>query len=499
MCGIVAQCGSIDHELGSRMLDRIAHRGPDDDGAAATSTAWLGHRRLSIVDLEHGAQPLSHPGGQYLVGNGEIYNHHTLRDEFAAHDIGTSSDNEVILHTVSNRGGGALTGLRGMYAFATAGGTQAFLAARDPVGVKPLYWARLDGTVLFASEMKAFDEAHRPWVEPFPPGNYWTPEEGLVPFTPDITGGSTPHGAGDVATFATRIRDSLIDSVEMQMMGDVPVGVLLSGGLDSSVVAAIAARWCARRGTRLQTFAVGTEDSGDLTAARQVAAYLDTEHFERIYTADDAVAVVPEVIRALEHYDPALLHSSVANYLLAQLASQHTKVVLTGEGADEIFAGYHYLHRFRRDDDLHAELQRALRTLHCLNLQRCDRTTMAFGLEGRVPFLDTELIALAMRIPIVLRRPDFGGREKYLLRMAFDGWLPHDVLWRRKAQFGDGSGMSGVLRSRMSSTVSEQDFVAQNTTVEPPLRNREEMAYHRLWSDTLRGIRPSALDQSMTL
>lgn len=499
MCGIVAQCGSVEPALGLRMLGRITHRGPDDEGVATPPGAWLGHCRLSIVDLAGGSQPLSHPDGQYLVGNGEIYNHEFIRAELDLRAVTSSSDNEVILHTVRNRGGAALADLRGMFAFATAGGGLPFLAARDPVGVKPLYWARLTGTVLFASEMKAFDEAHRPFVEPFPPGHYWTPAEGLVAFAPPIGDGPVPCGTGDVATFAAQVRDCLVTSVEMQMMGDVRVGVLLSGGLDSSIVAAIAARWCARRGRRLQTFSVGAKDSGDLAAARMVAEHLGTEHFERVYDVDDAVAAVPGVVRAVEHYDPALMHSSVANYLVARHAAQHTKVVLTGEGADELFAGYAYLHRYSSNDDLHAELQRALRALHCLNLQRCDRTTMAFGLEGRVPFLDTDLIALAMRIPIALRRPDFGGREKYLLRTAFTGWLPDELLWRRKAQFGDGSGMSAILRSRMSSTVSEVDFLDLATRVEPPLRNREEAAYHRLWRQNFDGISPTALDQSMTL
>lgn len=481
------------------MLRRIAHRGPDDEGVRLTTTAWLGHRRLSIVDIEGGAQPLAHPDGQYLVGNGEIYNHRLLRADLNAHNARTGSDNEVILYSVLAHGGAALAKLRGMYSFATAGARQPFLAARDPVGIKPLYWATTGDRVLFASEMKAFDPAHRRCVEPFPPGYYWTPSEGLVPFAQAVPASPTPSGTDNVATLAAHVRSALIASVEMQMMGDVPVGVLLSGGLDSSVVAAIAARWCARRGQRLQTFAVGTAGSADLRAARQVATHLNTEHFERIYTADDAVAVVPEVIRVVEHYDPALMHSSVANYLLAQLAHQHTKVVLTGEGSDELFAGYDYLRRFDRDDHLHTELQRIIRLLHSLNLQRCDRTTMAFGLEARVPFLDTDLIELAMAIPIRLRRPDFGGYEKYLLRTAFSGWLPDNVLWRHKAQFGDGSGMSQLLRSRMGSNVSEQEFLETRTAVEPNLRNREELVYYRIWAEALEGIKPGTLGRSMTL
>lgn len=498
VCGIVALYGAADPELGLRMLRRIAHRGPDDEGMVRTGDAWLGHRRLSIVDVAGGAQPLSHDG-QYLVGNGEIYNHCALRRGLKVDNMGTGSDNEVILHSVLAHGGTALGELRGMYAFVTAGTRQPFLAARDPVGIKPLYWAKTGDTVLFASEMKAFEPAHRRWVEPFPPGAYWTPSTGLVPFAQVLPPSPPPDSTGDVALFAERIRSALVASVEMRMMGDVPVGVLLSGGLDSSIVAAIAARWCARHGQRLQTFSVGTEGSDDLRAAREVAAYLGTLHFERVYTADDAVAAVPEVIAAVEHYDPALIHSSVANYLLAELASRHTKVVLTGEGSDELFAGYDYLRRFARNDDLDAELQRIVGLLHSLNLQRCDRTSMAFGLEARVPFLDTGLIALAMLTPVSLRRPDFGGCEKYLLRSAFSGWLPDHLLWRRKAQFGEGSGMSDVLRSRMSSTVSELEFRGTRSTVEPQLRNREEAAYYRLWSQALDGIRTTTLGQSVTM
>lgn len=494
MCGIVALYGATDPGLGLRMLRRLAHRGPDDEGTIETDDAWLGHRRLSIVDLAGGAQPLAHPDHQYLVGNGEIYNHRSLRAGLDIDRIGTASDNEVILHSVLARGTGALAGLRGMYAFVIAGKRHPFLAARDPVGIKPLYWARLGTTVLFASEMKAFDPAHRHRVEPFPPGHYWSPSTGLVRFARVAPGETVLDGSAEVAAFTGRLRAALVASVEMQMMGDVPVGVLLSGGLDSSIVAAIAARWCASRGLRLRTFAVGTAGSADLRAARQVADHLGTRHFERVYTPDEALAVVPDVVRAIEHYDPALMHSSVANYLLAELASQHTKVVLTGEGADELFAGYDYLCRFTLDEELDGELRRIVGLLPGLNLQRCDRTTMAFGLEARVPFLDTGFIALAMTIPIAMRRPSFGGIEKYLLRAAFSGWLPDRLLWRRKSQFGDGSGMAGILKARVSATISESAFLSQRTAVSPTLRNREEMAYYRIWDQAFRGIRPAALD-----
>ncbi|MFJ7216580.1 asparagine synthase (glutamine-hydrolyzing) [Amycolatopsis sp. NPDC098790] len=495
MCGIVAIHGSPDPLLGSRMLDRLTHRGPDDQGTAVLPGTWLGHRRLSIVDTDGGHQPLTDAAGNHLVGNGEIYNHADLRARFAGHRWSTGSDNEVALHLAVAGGGAALADLRGMFALAIAGPGLPFLAARDPVGVKPLYWARTPHSVVFASEMKAFDRAHRSRVRPFPPGCFWTPQEGLRRFAHAMPRHTT--GPDAPAEHEAAVRAGLIASVHLQMMGDEPPGVLLSGGLDSSIVAAIAARWCRERGYRLRTFSVGTAESADLAAARRVAAHLGTEHFERTYTAEAAVDRVPDVVRAVEHYDPALLHSSVANHFLAELAAQHTKAVLTGEGADELFAGYRYLREFRDDNALDAELRRTVSTLHTLNLQRCDRTTMAFGLEARVPFLDTDFIATAMSVPVRLRRPDHGRREKHLLRKAFAGWLPDDLLWRAKEQFGDGSGMSGVLRDAMSGLITEADF--QKTGHAEGIRNREELAYHRIWHRELAGISPRTLDRSMTL
>ena len=229
------------------------------------------------------------------------------------------------------------------------------------------------------------------------------------------------------------------------MMGDVHVGVFLSGGLDSTLVAAIASRIAHARGRRLQTFAVGTEGSPDLVAARQVADHLDCQHVEVTYTAAEALESLPNVVRAIESFDPGLVRSAVPNYMLARTTRQHVKVVLTGEGADELFAGYDYMREFTDPEALHAELERTVRSLHNLNLQRCDRVTMAHGLEARVPFLDREVIEWALRLPPAEKQ---GAPEKRLLREAFDGWLPDDLLWRDKAEFGDGSGARDVLSER---------------------------------------------------
>jgi asparagine synthase (glutamine-hydrolysing) len=491
----------MDPETASRMMERLAHRGPDDDGLVEVAGNVLGHRRLSIVDVEGGKQPLATPDGSlYLVGNGEVYNHEPIRDTLQSGDLKTRSDNEVALRLVAERSPGALSELLGMYAFLIAGEDGTFIAARDPVGIKPLYWARgeTDGLVRFASEMRAFDEEWQPRVESFPPGHYWTPDEGLVRFAAavppedeleDFSGPGEP-GSPIPAEILRSVRDRLLRTVERQMMGDVPVGVFLSGGLDSSLVAAIAARWYGERGERLKTFAVGLEDSPDLLAARAVAEHLGTEHHESVYAAEDALRVLPEVVRVIESFDPSLVRSAVPNYLLAEFAAKHVKVVLTGEGADEIFAGYEYLERFRTEEELHAELVRTIEGLHDLNLQRADRVTMAHGLEARVPFLELDMISLGLSLPAGWKLAGEGQPEKRLLRMAFEGWLPDDFLWRKKAQFGDGSGAASVLQDRMEASVTEEEFERERYEVDPPLRTREEVAYYRIFAENLGEIRP---------
>ncbi|HWC24975.1 MAG TPA: asparagine synthase (glutamine-hydrolyzing) [Solirubrobacteraceae bacterium] len=500
MCGIAAVYGPHpDGEL-ERMLDRLVHRGPDDAGEVRVSGAWLGHRRLSIVDVEGGRQPFSNAGGDvWLVGNGEVYNHEQIRSTLRPAPFRTRSDNEVALHLLDERGPDALGELEGMFAFLVAGGDGRFIAARDPVGIKPLYWARRAEGVRFASEIAAFAPDWMPHVETFPPGCHWTPEGGLERFA-----GPVPQrGEGAPAARAVwsddpeptedalaATRDVLTASVHRQMMGDVPVGVFLSGGLDSAIVAAIAVRRLARRGERLKTFAVGTHGSADLAAARVVARHVGSEHHERVYDAREAVRALPAVVRAIEHFDPSLVRSAVPNFLLAEMTAQHVKVVLTGEGSDELFAGYEYLRGFDDAESLRVELMRSVHGLHNLNLQRCDRVTMAHGLEARVPFLDRQVIAFAFGLPMAWKLPAPGELEKRLLRRAFADWLPDEILWREKAEFGDGSGAKDVLRRAVEETVTPGDFERERGAVDPPLRTREELAYHRIFAEHLPGVRP---------
>jgi asparagine synthase (glutamine-hydrolysing) len=495
MCGIAARLGPGAPGEEARLLARLEHRGPDDAGEVHFDGGWLGHRRLSIVDVDGGHQPLRTPDDRrWLVGNGEIYNHEDVRRELGEDRYVTRSDNEVALRLLERRGPAALGELEGMYALlsATADG-RSFVAARDPVGIKPLYWARHGDEVRFASEMFAFDPSWRSAIETFPPGHYWTPEHGLQRFADAVprlvaAGGRREPAAEDLA----ETRAVLIESVRRQMMGDVPVGVFLSGGLDSTLIAAIAARFYAEEGQRLSTFAVGIEGSPDLLAARTAADHLNTDHHERVYTAEEAMAAVAPVVRAIEHFDPSLVRSAVPNYLLAEMTARHVKVVLTGEGADELFAGYSYLRDFPDPDHLHEELVRTVQGLHNLNLQRCDRVTMAHGLEARVPFLDRQVIALALRLPAAWKVAGEGVPEKRLLRQAFTGWLPDELLWREKTQFGDGSGASSVLTDAVEQMVDEAELAERAAELDPPLRTREELAYFRIWAEHLSGVRPES-------
>jgi asparagine synthase (glutamine-hydrolysing) len=480
---------AADGDTGPRMLARLRHRGPDSIDFRRVGRTWLGHTRLSIVDVAGGDQPLGNPAGtRWVVCNGEIYNHEELRDSLPGPFV-SDSDSEITLHAVEAWGADAIHRLRGMYAFAIADLDGGLLAARDALGVKPLYWARAEGRTIFASEVGSFDPAWRRHVEEFPPGHYWSRDDGLVRIAqPAAVDG--PYDSRPAAQAA--IRDTLVASVRARMMADVPIGVFLSGGLDSSLVAAIMARCGAETSQRVRSFAAGVAGSTDLKAARRVADHLGLEHHERIYDAADVLDVLPTVIRSMEAYEPSLVRSAVPNYLLAELAAEHVKVVLTGEGADEIFAGYDYLRDFDAAD-LQAELTRSVEGLHNLNLQRCDRVTMAHGLEARVPFLDRDVIATGRRIPIGWKLPGEEGEEKRILREAFDGWLPDDILWRRKEQFGDGSGTAAVTAELADALVQEPDWESARVPGLAPPRSREELAYQRIFAEHLDGVRADRL------
>ncbi|MGY0489623.1 asparagine synthase (glutamine-hydrolyzing) [Streptomyces sp. WG-D5] len=506
MCGIAAihshhgrpdtECADAGAEA---MLDRLAHRGPDDSGSRAVGGhTWLGHRRLSIVDLDGGHQPLGGAHGDSdwsLVCNGEIYNHEALRAGLPAEAFGSSSDSAAALAVLRTEGPEGLGRLRGMWALCAATPGGRFVAARDALGIKPLYWARTGSAVHFASELRAFHPDVQPAAEIFPPGCWWTPRDGLrrfaepVPEAADSWDG-VPEQVVEKATF-----EAVSDSIRRHLMADVEVGVFLSGGLDSSLVAAVAADAYARQGRRLKTFAVGTEDSPDLLAARDAAAFLGTEHHEAVLDAGAAARALDEVVGCVESFDASLIRSAVPNWFLSELASRHVKAVLTGEGADELFAGYGYYHeQHAAPDALDAELRRTVGQLHGLNLQRCDRVTMAHGLEARVPFLDRDVIAHAMSLPAHLKALEADGMEKGHLRRAFAGWLPERLLWRRKEQFGTGSGAEGVLSPLWDTRITDAEYAAAAAEPgAPELRSKEELGYYRTFRAALPGVRPQAV------
>jgi asparagine synthase (glutamine-hydrolysing) len=493
VCGIVAIHDPLPDDvpaadLGARMLARLRHRGPDGRGERTVADTWLGHRRLSIVDLETGDQPIGDLRAErWVVCNGEIYNHRRLRDDLDW-PFRTRSDSEVALAAVSARGPDGVRLLHGMFAFVVATARGQVVAARDRIGVKPLYWARVGSATVFASELGAFDRAHRERVEEFPPGHWWTPEDGLVRYA-DLRDEQPAFTGRDAAR--ADIRETLVTAVRRRMMADVPVGVFLSGGLDSSLVAAVMADQAGQAGAgrTVHSFAAGTAGSSDLAAARVVAEHLGLQHHERVYTADDVVEALPAVVTSMESFEPSLVRSAVPNYLLAQLTARHVKVVLTGEGADELYAGYHHLREIADPTDLRAELVRSVAGLHNLNLQRCDRVTMAHGVEARVPFLDLDVVATAQRVPVEWKVPGELGQEKRILREAFEGWLPPEILWRRKEQFGDGSGTAAVMAERARALAPDTDWRAVRLPGLPPARSREELGYQRLFAEHLDGVR----------
>lgn len=457
MCGFVCLWNIGDEQLARRMIGKIAHRGPDAVAIARLEGApvVMAHCRLSIIGTQNGAQPI-HQTPDLLVVNGEIYNHEDLRAILGESAFETASDSEAILHLFRSGASRWIDRLDGMFAFVLAT-RERMIAARDPLGIKPLYLARIGEGHAFASELKAFDGIEVDSLDAIPPGTLYDSRDGWRRWY------RTPHGAAeiepglDVEHTAHELRLVLEEAVAKWMIADVEVGAFLSGGLDSSIIASIAQKVRLESGRGpLKTFSVGTEGSPDLMAAREVAAHIGSDHREHTFTARDIAENLGHVIYHLESADVDLVRSAIPTLFAARLARKEVKAVLTGEGADELFAGYTYHHAYVDDPRALAdELTRSLGTMHNINLQRVDRITMAESLEARTPFLDRDLIDFTQSIPaaLKLRRTDPGSTEstgptteKWILRKACADLLPDSLVWRKKAQFDEGSGTVAALK-----------------------------------------------------
>lgn len=459
----------------SRLLAAMPHRGPDAEGMCVVPGAGVvGHCRLSIMDPTGGDQPIYNADRtRAIAANGEIYNFPALRTDLSTdHVFTTGSDSEAVLHLYQRHGADLVRYLEGMYAFAIVDGPRLVLA-RDPLGIKPLYWAMQDDQLWFASEIKAL----APFcdnVKEFPPGTIHVSDVGTHTFyeVPVMTPIERP-----VDDYVREVRDTLTASVVSHCMSDVGLGAFLSGGLDSSIIAALAKAHLGE----LHTFSVGVEGSSDLAAARLVADHLGTIHHEYIITADEVLACLPEIVHSLESFDQDLVRSAVPCFFTSRLAAQFTKVILTGEGADELFAGYTYHRSIRDPEALHRELRRTITTLHDINLQRADRLTMLHSIEGRVPFLDLRMVELAQRIPVSLKLHGEPAVEKWVLRKAFEDVLPESIVWRKKLQFDEGSGTADLLPQVLSALMTEEEADEYRLLYpDTLLRSAEECHYHRL-------------------
>ena len=504
MCGIVAIFNIQEQtpelrQKALRMSQKIRHRGPDWSGIYNGGSAILSHERLSIVDPESGKQPLFSPDmKQILAVNGEIYNHQDIRRQYAEkYQFQTGSDCEVILALYREKGIDFLEDLSGIFAFALYDAEKdEFLIARDPIGVIPLYIGYdADGKVYVASEMKAL-EGNCDRYEVFLPGHYYSSREGKM--TRYYKRDWMEYDAvKDNGASVQDIHDALEAAVKRQLMSDVPYGVLLSGGLDSSVISAIAEKFSEHRieddsatkawWPRLHSFAVGLKGAPDLAKAKMVADHIGTVHHEINYTIQEGLDAIRDVIYFIETYDVTTVRASTPMYLLARvIKSMGIKMVLSGEGADEVFGGYLYFHKAPNAKAFHEETVRKLSKLYLYDCLRANKSLSAWGVEGRVPFLDKEFLDVAMRTNPEAKMCPGKTIEKKIVREAFADMLPEAVAWRQKEQFSDGVGYSWIdtLKQITADQVSDEQMAhaAERFPINPP-RNKEEYYYRSIFAE----------------
>lgn len=482
-----------------KMAQRIRHRGPDWSGIYVGGSTILAHERLSIVDPQSGGQPLYSPDRkQVLAVNGEIYNHREIRSRYAGkYSFQTGSDCEVILALYKDKGINFLEDLNGIFAFALYDEeTDDFIIARDPIGVIPLYIGHdADGKVYCASELKALEGICDEY-EPFLPGHYYQGSEGKMHkwYKREWM---TYDAVKDNDAKVSDVHDALEAAVQRQLMSDVPYGVLLSGGLDSSVISAIAKKYASKRietnnqseawWPQLHSFAIGLKGSPDLLKAREVAQYIGTVHHEIHYTVQEGLDALRDVIYFIETYDVTTVRASTPMYLLARvIKSMGIKMVLSGEGADEVFGGYLYFHKAPTPQAFHEETVRKLSKLHMYDCLRANKSLAAWGVEGRVPFLDKEFLDVAMSLNPAAKMCPGKEIEKKIVREAFADMLPESVAWRQKEQFSDGVGYNWIdtLKSVTANAVTDEEMAhaSERFPINTPL-NKEEYYYRSIFEE----------------
>ncbi|HOI26778.1 MAG TPA: asparagine synthase B [Paludibacteraceae bacterium] len=505
MCGIV---GAFDLKEDAQLLrtqilemsKRIRHRGPDWSGIYCGKRAILAHERLAIVDPQSGKQPIFSKDGKLVLSvNGEIYNHQAIRDrQSGTYEFMTKSDCEVILSLYREKGVNFFEDMNGIFAFALYDiENDEYLIARDHIGIIPLYmgWDK-KGTFYVASELKALD-GFCDRIEIFPPGHYFSSKENKLIrwYKRDWM---EYKNVKDNKSDIKELREALEAAVKRQLMTDVPYGVLLSGGLDSSIISAIAKRYASNRietdstkrawWPQLHSFAIGLEGSPDLAAAKEVAEYIGTVHHEIHFTVQEGLDAIRDVISHIETYDVTTIRASTPMYLLARvIKSMGIKMVLSGEGADEIFGGYLYFHKAPNAEELHNETVRKLDKLHLYDCLRANKSLAAWGVEGRVPFLDKEFLDVAMRFNPEDKLSGTRGRiEKWILRKAFEDYLPASVVWRQKEQFSDGVGYNWIdtLKELTAQSISDKEMVkaAEKFPINPPM-TKEEYYYRTIYHE----------------
>lgn len=502
MCGIVCAFDLKQTAVDLRpqlleMSKKIRHRGPDWSGIYDHDNAIMAHERLAIVDPASGKQPLLNADGSLvLAANGEIYNHRELRAQFEGkYDFKTQSDCEVILALYQEKGVSFLDELNGIFGFAIYDAQKdAYFIARDHMGIIPLYigWD-INGTFYVASELKALEGVCSK-IELFPPGHYMHSSDGEMVrwYQRDWM---DYNAVKENETSIQEIKDALEAAVHRQLMSDVPYGVLLSGGLDSSVTSAIAKKYAQKRiesgdtsdawWPQLHSFSVGLEGSPDLAAAQKVADHIGTVHHEIKFTIQEGLDAIKDVVYNLETYDITTIRASTPMYLMARvIKSMGIKMVLSGEGADELFGGYLYFHKAPSAKDFHEETVRKLDKLHMYDCLRANKSLAAWGIEGRVPFLDKEFMDVAMRINPQDKMINGERMEKWVVRKAFEDYLPESVAWRQKEQFSDGVGYDWIdtLKEVVNEAVTDEQLA--NAAFRFPLQtptSKEEFYYRSIF------------------